>query len=178
MVELRRPAPLDTGRHVREGFDCGVPSLNEWLRRYAGQSRRKNTAATWVIVDHDDRVVAYASLSMTGIDLASAPDVLAKGAPNPVPALLIGRLAVDLAWTGLGVGSALVHHALATAVELNESAACKAVVVVALNEDARSWWERLGFDCFDPGDPSCLDLYLLTGTIEETLRSQDQSNTT
>lgn len=169
MVELRRPAPLDTGRHVREGFDCGVPSLNEWLRRYAGQSRRKNTAATWVIVDHDDRVVAYASLSMTGIDLASAPDVLAKGAPNPVPALLIGRLAVDLAWTGLGVGSVLVHHALATAVELNASAACKAVVVVALNEGARSWWERLGFDCFDPGDPGCLNLYLLTGTIEKTL---------
>ena len=145
------------------------------MRRYAGQSRRTNTAATWVIADRDDRVVAYASLSMTGVDLAAAPDALAKGAPSPVPALLIGRLAVDLAWMGLGVGSALVRHALATAVELNEGAACKAVVVVALNEDARSWWEHLGFDCFDPSDPTCLDLYVLTSTIERTLRSQARS---
>ncbi|MHB1852938.1 MAG: GNAT family N-acetyltransferase, partial [Acidimicrobiales bacterium] len=125
MTELRRPAPLDPERHRRDEFDCGEPLLTEWLRRYAGQSRRSNTAATWVIADQVDRVVAYTSLSMTGIDLSAAPDVLAKGAPNPVPALLIGRLAVDRAWTGLGVGSALVRHGLAAAVELNESAACK-----------------------------------------------------
>lgn len=115
---------------------------------------------------------------MTGIDLSSAPDILAKGAPNPVPALLIGRLAVDLAWTGLGVGSALVRHALATAVELNESAACKAVVVVALHQAGRSWWEHLGFACFAPDDSTCLDLYVLTGTLDKTLRSQDQRNLT
>ena len=160
LIELRRPAPLDPSCHGRDQFDCGVAWLNEWLCRYAGQSRRSNTAATWVIAERDDRIVAYASLSMTGIDLAAPPDARARGATNPVPALLIGRLAVDLAWMGLGVGSALVGHARATALELNDGAACKAVVVVALDEDARSRWERLGFDCVDPGDPTCLDRFL------------------
>ena len=169
MTELRRPEPLDAKRHDRQDFDCGDSSLNEWLRRYAGQNRRANTAATWVIADADDLVVAYASLSMTGIDPSAAPTALAKGSPDPVPALLLGRLAVDRRHVGLGVGTALVAHVLAAALELNAAAACKAVVVVALDQRARSWWERLGFHPFDPLDASCLDLYLLTDEIARTL---------
>jgi len=144
--------------------------LDEWLRRYSGQSRRRDTSATWVIADADDVVVAYASVAMTGIDRSAAPDALATGAPDPVPALLLGRLAVDRRHTGLGVGTALAAHVLATAVELNEKAACRAVVVTALNARARTWWERLGFCPFDPNDPDQLDLYLLTSHIEATLR--------
>jgi GNAT superfamily N-acetyltransferase len=114
--------------------------------------------------------VAYASVAMTGIDRAAAPDALAKGAPDPVPALLLGRLAVDRHFTGLGIGTTLVAHVLATAVELNQKAACRAVVVTALNAPARSWWERLGFQPFDPSDPDQFDLYILTSHIEATLR--------
>jgi len=144
--------------------------LDEWLRRYAGQNRRRDTAATWVIADAQLTVLAYASVSMTGIDRSSAPNVLAKGAPDPVPALLLGRLAVDRRNVGLGVGTALAFHVLATAVELNEKAACRAVVVSALSQDARTWWERLGFHPFDPEKPGELDLYLLTAEIDATLR--------
>ena len=144
--------------------------LDEWLRRYAGQNRRRDTAATWVIADAQDVVVAYASISMTGIDRSAAPEIVAKGAPDPVPALLLGRLAVDRRYAGLGIGTTLAAHVLATAVELNEKAACRAVVVTALNANAKSWWERLGFHAFDPSDPAQLDLYLLTAEIEATLR--------
>jgi hypothetical protein len=59
---------------------------------------------------------------------------------------------------------------LATAVEVNEKAACRAVVVTALTERARTWWERLGFHPFDPDDPDQLDLYLLTSEIDATLQ--------
>ena len=170
MTELRHPALLDPRRHDREQFDSGEPVLDEWLRRYAGQNRRRDTAATWVIADADDVVVAYASVAMTGIDRSAAPEVLAKGAPDPVPALLLGRLAVDRRHTSLGVGTALVAHVLATAVELNEKAACRTVVVTALNASAGTWWERLGFEPFDPEDPDQFDLYLLTSDIEATLR--------
>ncbi len=170
MTELRRPAPLDRRRHDRERFDSGEPVLDEWLRRYAGQSRRRDTSATWVIADAEDVVVAYASVAMTGIDRSAAPDALAAAAPDPVPALLLGRLAVDRRHARLGVGSALVAHVLATAVELNEHAACRAVVVTALNARARTWWERLGFRPFDAGAPDNVDLYLLTSQIEATLR--------
>lgn len=170
MTRLQRPALLDPRRHDRDQFDCGEPVLDEWLRRYAGQNRRRDTAATWVIADAQNVVVAYASISMTGIDRSAAPEIVAKGAPDPVPALLLGRLAVDRRYAGLGIGTTLAAHVLATAVELNERAACRAVVVTALNSNARSWWQRLGFHAFDPSDPEQLDLYLLTAEIEATLR--------
>lgn len=169
MTDLRRPEPLDPARHDRSGFDSGEPALDDWLRRYAGQNRRRHTAATWVVTTTDDAVVAYASLAMTAIDRSAAPAAVAKHAPDPVPALLLGRLAVDRAHAGLGVGTALVAHVLATAVEINAKAACRAVVVTALHDRARRWWERLGFHSFHPDDPTDTDLYLLTSEIDATL---------
>ena len=82
---------------------------------------------------------------MTGIDRSAAPTALAKQAPDPVPALLLGRLAVDRHYSGRGVGTALVAHVLATAAdgELNTHRCCRAVVVNAINPDARRWWEHL-----------------------------------
>ncbi len=170
MTELHRPAPLDLRRHDRGQFDSGETVLDEWLRHHAGPNRRRDTSATWVIADADGLVVAYASIAMTGIDRSAAPDALAKGAPDPVPALLLGRLAVDRRYTGIGVSTALAAHVLATAVELNEKAACRAVVVSALSVHARTWWERLGFSPFDPDEPDQLDLYLLTSHIHTTLQ--------
>ncbi len=170
MTELHRPALLDVRRHDREQFDSGEPVLDEWLRRYAGQNRRRDTAATWVIADANNVVVAYASVAMTGIDRSAAPETLAKGAPDPVPALLLGRLAVDRRYSRLGIGTTLVAHVLATALDLNEKAACRAVVVTALTDKARTWWERLGFHPFDPNEPDQLDLYLLTAEMDATLR--------
>ena len=160
--------PLEPERHDRSTFDCGSAELDTWLRQYAGQNRRRDTAATWVIVDRSDAVRAYASLAMTGIDRSRAPQALSAHAPDPVPALLIGRLAVDRQVAGRGVGTALVAHVLATAVDLNHRAACRAVVVSALDEPARSWWERLGFHPLDASADS-LDLYLLTSDVEATL---------
>ena len=107
---------------------------------------------------------------MTGIDRSAAPEVLAKGAPDPIPALLLGRLAVDQRYASLGIGTALAAHVLATAVELNAKAACRAVVVTALIDEARAWWERLGFHPFAPDEPDQLDLCLVTSEIDATLR--------
>ncbi len=109
--------------------------------------------------------------AMTGIDRSAAPGALAKHAPDPVPALLLGRLAVDRRYAKLGIGTTLTAHVLATAVEVNEKAACRAIVVTALNDRARQWWERLGFLPFDPDKPEQLDLFLLTSEIEATLRA-------
>jgi GNAT superfamily N-acetyltransferase len=171
LTELRRLTPLDPDRHDRARFDSGEPVLDEWLRRYAGQNRRRDTAATWVILDARDTVLAYASIAMTGIDRSAVPPSVAQQAPDPVPALLLGRLAVDRRHSGRGIGTALVTHVLATAVELNAKAACRAVVVSALNSEARRWWERLGFHPFDVDDSNHPDLYLLTADIEITLRN-------
>jgi GNAT superfamily N-acetyltransferase len=155
--------------HRRDEFDCGVASLNEWLHRYSGQNRRRNTAATWVITDEEDRVVAYATLSMTSIDRSAAPRHLGKGAPARVPALLVGRLAVNHRVAGYGLGTSLVRHILAVAVSINSVAACRAVVVDAVNADAYRWWQRFGFAPLEPDDESNRDLYVLTGDIQRTI---------
>ena len=173
LTELRRPELLDPARHDRTRLDSGEPALDEWLRRYVGQNRRRDTAATWVVSTPEGEVVAYASLAMTAIDRPAAPSELAKWNPDPVPALLVGRLAVDQRHAGLGVGTALVAHVLATAIDLNEKAACRAVVVTAINAEARAWWERLGFHPFDLGDPAGGDLYLLTSEINATMGGLD-----
>lgn len=170
-VEFYRPAPLDLDKHRREEFDSGEASLDEWLRRYAGQNRRGNTAAVWVIADASYAVACYATLSMTSVDRSASPTPLAKGAPAQVPALLIGRLATDLRWAGVGLGTQMVAHVLATAAELNVKAACRAVVVTALTPAAYQWWQRFGFTAFDPDDQANLDLYLLTKDIAATLAS-------
>ena len=69
----------------------------------------------------------------------------------------------------LGVGTALVAYVLATAIELNAKAACRAVVVAPLDASAHAWWERLGFHPFHPDDPTDTDLNLLTSEIQATL---------
>ncbi len=168
-MEFYRPALLDRDKHRRDEFDSGEPSLDEWLRQYAGQSRRADTAAVWVIADREYRVACYATLSMTSVDLSECPPALAKGAPADVPALLVGRLATSQVATGLGLATQMVAHLLATAAELNVKAACRAVVVTALTPSAFSWWQRVGFAPFDPDDTTNLDLYLLTKDITVTL---------
>jgi GNAT superfamily N-acetyltransferase len=168
LTEYQRPAPLDAARHSHATFESGEPILDEWLRRYAGQNRLRDTAATWVIADTADVVVAYASVAMSSIDRSAAPARLGSQAPDPIPGLLIGRLAVDRTHAGLGLGTALVSHILVTAVELNSKAACRAVIASALNPRAHGWWQRLGFQPFELSEQS-LDVYLLTADIQATL---------
>ena len=137
------------------------------LGRLQGGKRRRPRTRTWTF-GSGAHTTERASSS---IDRGGAPSSVAKHAPDPIPALLIGRLAVDRSHARLGVGTVLVAHVLATAVDLNDRAACRAVVVSALDAAARSWWERLGFHSFDPADHDNFDLYLLTREIEATLRS-------
>ena len=168
-MRFYRPTLLAPEKHNRDEFTSGEPTLDEWLRRYAGQNRRGNTAAVWVIADANYKVVCYATLSMTSVDRSASPARLAKGALMQVPALLIGRLATDTRATGLGLGTHMVKHILATAAELNVKAACRAVVVTALNPAAVRWWQRFGFEQFDAKDLVNLDLYLLTKDVAATL---------
>lgn len=79
-MQFRRPTLLDPGRHRRDELTSGESTLDEWLRRYAGQNRRGNTAAGWVITDTNQTVACYATLSMTSVDRSTGPKPLSKGA--------------------------------------------------------------------------------------------------
>ncbi|KQY64740.1 GNAT family N-acetyltransferase [Nocardioides sp. Root140] len=167
MTELRRPALLD-GKHDRTFLDSGATSLDHWLRHQAGQSDRGNTARTWVLADSEYRVVGYVAMSMTGVVLDQAPKKLQSGRLDPIPALLCGRLAVDQRHRGLGLGTMLVRLLLTKATEANRTAACRAVVVHALDSEAKAFWERFGFHPFTAGAEE-RDLFMLTSEIEATL---------
>lgn len=144
-----------------------MPALDQWLARYAGQNRRSDTAATWVIADEEQQVVGYVSLSMTAIDASAAPVALRRSAPTVIPALLVGRLAVDRRTQGMGVGTALVAHVLSTSVELQHKAAFRAILVDAIDDAALRWWQRFGFVPLGSGDD--YRLYLLSKDVVATL---------
>jgi predicted N-acetyltransferase YhbS len=142
---LLGPYPLARDHEV-SGFDCGSASLNDYLKRYARQSQRKNAARTYVVC-RGQRVVGYYSLAYGSVEHATAPPRLVKGIGKyPVPVLVLARLAVDLSEQGKGLGQALLRDALLRAVEASEIAGMCAVLVQAKDAAARAYYERFGFE--------------------------------
>ena len=109
-MQCHRLSPFDADHHQRGEFACGETSLDEWLRRYARPNRRGNTSAVWVNIDANQTVVCYATLSMTSGDRSAGPKPLSKGAPQQIPALSIGHLAIDTRVAWLGLGTEMVKH--------------------------------------------------------------------
>lgn len=134
---------LTTG--LRESFDCGKPSLNSFLRQHARQADEQNTARTFVILDEKNKKIAgYVSLSNTSIEKQTVTGLL-KTRVNPIPALLIGRLAVDFNYQGQKLGEKLLAFAFDKAIEVNEISAIQAIVVDTLDESAEKFYEKYGF---------------------------------
>jgi GNAT superfamily N-acetyltransferase len=171
---LRRdPLPLGfaiepLGRaHDRTAFSCGVEALDRYLKQQAGQDARKNAAAPFVLLEQGSKIVkGYYTLSMTGIDVEGLPEEIARTLPRyPVaPAALLGRLAVDRGCRGQGLGGLLLADALKRL--MRSEIAWAAVVVDALDDTARAFYEHYGFIPF----PDCpLKLFMLKKTVEQAL---------
>ena len=133
---------------ARDAFDCGNESLNDFLKRYALQNLKKNISVTIVAVSEENRkkILGYYSVSMAQVDFEDLPADLAKGIPRyPVPAMRIGRLAVDCASQGAGLGGALLRHALYRALELSREVGTCIILVDAIDESAKRFYEKYGF---------------------------------
>jgi GNAT superfamily N-acetyltransferase len=146
--ELRPVEPLDSRRHKSEGFECGQPNLDRWLRTYAGQSQRRDVARTFVVVDQEWRVVGYYTLVAAEVEHgAASPAVLAGVSRHfPIPVCLIARLAVDKRWQGRGLGRDLLRDAMRRALAASEQIGMRAVVVDAIDEEAARFYRRRGFE--------------------------------
>lgn len=133
--------------HDRSRFDCGVESLNRYLLTQATQDQRRALAVPYVVIAApDNAVAAYFTLSAASIDLGTLPDKLANRLPSGVVigASLLGRLAVDRAHQGNGLG----EHMIGAAIDLSfaqSPLACVVMIVDALNEDAARFYRHLGF---------------------------------
>lgn len=153
--------------HDLSAFDCGKPSLNDWLRRYAWQNQAADAARTYV-VHRANRVVGYFSLAYGSVQREEVPERIAKGlARHPVPVVVLARLAVDRRETGRGLGKALLKDALLRIEAAADIAGARAVLVHAIDEDARAFYERFDFERSPVDD---LTLMLLMKDLRALLR--------
>jgi GNAT superfamily N-acetyltransferase len=137
-------------RHDRRGFDCGTPELNEYLERYARQNHESGGAKTFVAVfpDEPTRILGYYSISPASIEFASVPAQLTRKLGRyEVPVFRLGRLAVDRAMQGRGVGADLLLAAGARALAVAAEIGGVALAIDAKDADAARWYERFGAQC-------------------------------
>lgn len=160
------PRPIAASDDVT-GFDCGEPSLNEWLRERALSNEASRASRTFVFASSDGTVLGYYCLSLYAVDRALGPGRFTRGQPRMVPAALIGRLAVDIRMAGRGLGGSLLQDAVNRALTIAVNAGMRAIVVEAMHEDAAAFYRRHGFESTRE-DP--LTLYLLVDDAVQTLR--------
>lgn len=141
---LRPVGLLDPAHHHYDTFDSGVGQLDEWLHHTAVLASAAGTAATWVLC-RDTRVVGYYALAMGSVEHHNAPSRLRRGQPDPVPVLLLARLAVDRSEQGHGLGADLLRDALIRAVAGARQYGARAVVVDAIDERTVHFYTRYGF---------------------------------
>ena len=151
------PAPL-TAAHQVAGFDSGEPSLDRWLQHRALRNEGRGASRTYVLCV-EARVVGYFCLATASIASDLAPGALRRNMPDPIPAMVLGRLAVDRAWQGQGLGQALLRDAILRTVQVSELVGVKALLVHALSESAIRFYDSQGFRTF-PVSPSTLFLSL------------------
>lgn len=153
-----RVEPL--GEHELERFRCGVEELDEWLLRHARTATGQVTR-TFVLVDTDASVVGYFAVTPHLLRREEAPSRIARGAPREIPAVLLAKLALDLSQQGSGLGSELLVSAIATIVEAARRAGGRLIVVDAINDQARRFYEHHDFQLL-PGNDQRLVMKLHT----------------
>lgn len=133
--------------HNRAAFSCGVDELDSYLKERAGQDVRRRVAQVFMCCeDGDHTILGYYTLRSLSIDLSSLPGNRARRLPkHPVPAALIGRLAVSERAQGQGIGKMLLADAVERTLAASENIAIYALVVDAKDEDAKQFYESFGF---------------------------------
>lgn len=135
---------LDAGKHRFDSFSSGVEDLDRWLVNTAVIAALAHTAATWVLC-RGGRVVGYYALAMGSVVRADAPQRLSQGQPDPVPILLLARLAIDISEQGHGLGGDLLRDALIRGLTGAKQFGARAIIVDAIDEAAAHFYEHYGF---------------------------------
>lgn len=158
-----RPGTFPISKEFSAGaFDCGIPALNDYLRKFALQNHSNLSAKTFVAL-RGETIAGYYTLASASASPQEPPARVTKGlARHPVPLMLIARLAVDQTEKGRGLGRALMKDALLRILKASEDFGCQAVVVHAKDQETKSFYEKCGFV---PSPITPLHLYLLLKDI-------------
>jgi predicted N-acetyltransferase YhbS len=119
--------------------------LDQWLRRRALANQATGASRTFVIC-LGERVVAYYALSANSVELETVPGHFRRNMPDPVPVVLLGRLAVDSSWQGKGLGRAMIWDAARRVAWAADVIGIRGILVHALNESSKAFYEALGFE--------------------------------
>lgn len=140
-VELQEPQPFQSIHHAAD-FDCGVIHMNEWLRKHGLDP---HNARTYVALTDDGRVGAYYCLAAGSVERKSAPGKLKRNAPDPIPAVVLGRMAVDSDFQRKGIGGMLVAHAKVMAYQAARIAGARLLILTARTTELIPWYAEHGF---------------------------------
>ena len=161
MIPYRGPELLGD-EHNTDDFDCGDDALDDWLRRLARRNQRERSSRVWVVAEAG-RVVAFYASSTAVIARIEATTRAARNQPDPLPAMLLGRLAVHREHQGHGLAAALLKHFLLKALEVAEVTGVRLVLVHAKNDQAANFYRHYGFD---PSPIDDLTLMLLIKDVQ------------
>jgi len=150
---LSAPEKLRADHNLSE-FQCGEPFLDDWLRRRALQNEESGASRTYVVCA-GERVLGYYALAVGAVAHAQAPGRVKRNMPDPVPVMIVGRLAVHSDFQGRRIGPALLRDAVLRTLQAAEIAGIRAILVHAVSERARLFYEDCGF-ISSPMDPMTL----------------------
>lgn len=166
---LSAPELLNSGHDLTQ-FSCGKTSLDHWLKTRALANQQKGFTVV-MVVHVAGRVVGYYGLAPTAIIPAALPRSIRTGQPpNPVPCILLGQLATDLAWVARGIGTGLFNHALARSISGAALIGGRALIVNAVDDGAAAFWRRRGFL---PSRDEALVLFRSIADIAASLKAGD-----
>lgn len=143
-TDLTPPEPLSS-EHRIDPFECGEPLLDEWLRKGALGNQGSGASRTFVVADATGRVMGYYALAVGAVAHETATSAVRRNMPDPVPVLVLGRLAVDRQAQGMRLGAALLQDAVKRAIGVTADAGVRALLVHALSEQAKRFYEHYGF---------------------------------
>jgi GNAT superfamily N-acetyltransferase len=141
-VSPSAPAPL-ADHHQLGAFNSGVSTLDEWLRRRARANQVSGASRSFVICV-DNVVVGYYALASGAVSAAAAPGRFRRNMPEPIPVAVLGRLAVDQAWHGQGIGRALFRDSALRVMQASEAIGIRGMLVHAISDQAKAFYLALG----------------------------------
>ena len=143
MGVISTPAPLCSD-HDTTRFNCGNDTLNDWLIKRVLKNQDSGASRTFVI-NSNKRVIGYYALASGSVERLAAPGSIARNMPEPVPVIVLGRLAVDVDYQGHRLGAALLKDAMLRTLAVSHEVGIRAMLVHAISDEAKQFYRRYGF---------------------------------
>jgi GNAT superfamily N-acetyltransferase len=157
-LELCAPESLSASHRLHD-FACGETTLDEWLKRRALPNHMSGASRTFVVADPELSILGYYAMAAGAVSHQLATSPIRRNMPDPVPVMVLARLAVDTRAQGIKLGAALLQDAVSRAVSVSHHAGVRALLVHAINDRAKQFYEHFGFQV-SPTHPMTLMLRL------------------